>query len=198
MITLYHSVASRAFVALWMLEEVGVAFRIQDTDIRKGQQKRPEYLKINPLGLVPAIDDEGVIVTEIPAICMYLADRYSYGMLAPKIEDPIRGAYLKWMVFATSVFEPAIDVFAGPDHMNPPRPQFDNRDAVIAVLDAALSTEPYLLGDSFSAADVALGGLFGIAMYNKRLPALPSLVAYNERLAARPANRRARAQTWPG
>ncbi len=198
MITLYHSVASRAFVALWMLEEVGVAFRIQDTDIRKGQQKRPEYLKINPLGLVPAIDDEGVIVTEIPAICMYLADRYSYGMLAPKIEDPIRGAYLKWMVFATSVFEPAIDVFAGPDHMSQPRPQFDNRDAVIAVLDAALSREPYLLGDSFSAADVALGGLFGIAMYNKRLPALPSLVAYNERLAARPANRRARAQTWPG
>jgi glutathione S-transferase len=82
--------------------------------------------------------------------------------------------------------------------MSQPGPQFDNRDAVIAVLDTALSREPYLLGDSFSAADVALGGLFGIAMYNKRLPALPSLVAYNERLAARPANRRARAQTWPG
>ena len=196
MIALYHSVASRAFVALWMLEKLGIPFRIEDTDIRKGKQKSPAYLRINPLGLVPAIDDDGVIVTEIPAICLYLADRYSYGGLAPKIDDPIRGAYLKWMVFATSVFEPAIGVFAAPDTEG--SPQFGNRDAVIAILDATLSAEPYLLGDSFSAADVALGGLFGIAMFNRRLPALPSFASYNERLAERPANGRARARTWPG
>lgn len=197
MISLYHSVFSRAFVALWMLEELGVSFRIIDTDIRARKNKAPGFLKINPLGLVPAIDDNGVIVTEIPAICLYLADQYSYGRLAPKIEDPIRGAYLKWMVFATSVFEPAIDIFAAPDHKHAPRPQFDNRDGVIAMLDARLCAEPYLLGQNISAADIALGGLFGIAFHNMRVPHLPSFIAYNDRLTSRPAYKRASAKTWP-
>ena len=71
-IVLYHSVASRAFVALWMLEELGVPFRIEDTDIRSRKHKAPAYLKLNPMGKVPALDDGGAIVTETPAICLYL------------------------------------------------------------------------------------------------------------------------------
>src|ERR1700712_1220691 len=106
-ITLYHSPASRAFMAYWMLEELGVPFDVKTVDIRKGDQKKPAYLKLNPSGKVPTLTDGKVVVSENPAICIYLADRYGYGTLAPRIEYPDRGAYLKWMVYSTAVLEPA-------------------------------------------------------------------------------------------
>src|SRR5678810_707882 len=105
-ITLYHSPGSRAFIAYWLLEEIGVAFDVKTVDISKGEQKKPDYLKLNPAGKVPTLTDGKVVVSENPAIAIYLADRYSYGQLAPKIEDPDRGAYLKWMVFSTAVVDP--------------------------------------------------------------------------------------------
>ena len=88
-ITLYHSPASRAFTAYWMLEEIGVAFDVKTVDIRKGEQKDPAYLKLNPAGKVPTLTDGDVGVSENPAIAIYLADRYSLGTLAPRIEDAI-------------------------------------------------------------------------------------------------------------
>jgi glutathione S-transferase len=91
-ITLYHSPASRAFTAYWMLEELGVPFDVRTIDIRKGEQKHPDYLKLNPAGKVPTLTDGAVVVSENPAIAIYLADRYGYGTLAPRIEDPDRGA----------------------------------------------------------------------------------------------------------
>src|SRR5579859_6767754 len=87
-ITLYHSPASRAFTAYWMLEELGVPFSVTTVDIRKGEQKAPAYLKLNP------------------AIAIYLADRYGYGRLAPRIEEADRGSYLKWMVYSSAVVDP--------------------------------------------------------------------------------------------
>src|ERR1700760_5077770 len=85
-ITLYHSPASRAFTAYWMLEELGVPFSVRTVDIRKGDQKTPDYLKLNPAGKVPTLTDGKVVVSENPAIAIYLADRYGYGTLAPRIE----------------------------------------------------------------------------------------------------------------
>ena len=105
-ITLYHSPASRAFTAYWMLEELGVPFRVKTIDIRKGEQKSSAFLKLNPAGKVPTLTDGEVVVSENPAIAIYLADRYGYGTLAPKIDDVARGEYLKWMVFSTAVVDP--------------------------------------------------------------------------------------------
>src|SRR5436190_11720599 len=107
-IVLYGSIHSRTFTARWILEELGLPYRVVDIDIRKGWQKRPEFLAINPMGKAPAITDDGVVVTETPAICLYLADRYGVGRLAPPLDDPRRGPYLRWAVFATAVLEPAI------------------------------------------------------------------------------------------
>src|SRR3569623_390661 len=104
--TLYHSPASRAFTAYWMLEELGVRFAVKTVDIRKGEQKEPAYLKLNPAGKVPTLTDGEVVVSENPAIAIYLADRYGYGTLAPKIDDPDRGPYLKWMVYSSAVVDP--------------------------------------------------------------------------------------------
>src|ERR1700760_5201606 len=107
-ITLYFAPASRAFTPRLLLEGLGVPYRVETVDIRKGGQQSPDYLRINPMGKVPALTDGAVTVAENPAICIYLADRYSSGVMAPALDDPQRGLYLRWMVFSTAVFEPAI------------------------------------------------------------------------------------------
>lgn len=196
MIALYHAVASRAFVPLWLLEELGVPFQIADTDIRAGRQKAPEYLKINPMGKVPALRDGAAIVTEVPAICLYLADKYGYGTLAPKIEDAARAAYLRWSVFSTAALEPAA-YLATTDAEQARHVGWGLLDTMLETLEQALAPGPWLLGERFSAADVALGGIFAIAYFNKRIPERPAFAAYNARIGERPAFQRAAARTWP-
>ena len=196
MITLYHSVASRGFVPLWLLEEMGVPFEIADTDIRSGGQKAPDYLKINPMGKVPALRDGETIVTEVPAICLYLADKYSYGTLAPRIDEPERGAYLRWTVFATAVFEPAA-YLGTTDPAQARGVGWGTQQAMLGTLEQALTPGPWLLGERFSAADVVLGGVFAIAYFNKRIPARAVFDTYNARLGERPAFKRAAERNWP-
>ena len=112
-IVLHHHPYSRAANVLWMLEEVGVPYQLTNVDIMKGGQKAPELVKLNPMGKLPTLVDGDVVVTESAAIALYLADRYSYGALAPKVGDPKRGTYLRWSFFAPSVIEPGIAAKAG-------------------------------------------------------------------------------------
>ena len=174
-ITLYHSPASRAFTAYWMLEELGVAFRVKTIDIRKGEQKSAEYLKLNPSGKVPTITDGKVVVSENPAIGIYLADRYGYGTLAPKIDEPDRGPYLKWMVYATAVADPVISLHAQKIDVPGFAVSFGAYDDMVGVLTRSLEGRKYLLGDRFSAADVVLGATISFALYNKALPPEPEI-----------------------
>jgi glutathione S-transferase len=87
-ITLYFAPASRSFTPRWLLEEIGVPYSIKTIDLRRNEHKAPDYLRINPMGKVPALTDGAVTVSENPAICIYLADRYSLGTLAPPLDDP--------------------------------------------------------------------------------------------------------------
>jgi len=196
-ITLYHSPASRAFTAYWLLEELGVAFQVKTVDIRKGEQKSPEYLKLNPSGKVPTITDGKVVVSENPAIGIYLADRYGYGSLAPKIEDVDRGAYLKWMVYSTAVVDPVISLHAQNIDVPGFGVSFGAYHDMVGVLTETLKTRKYLLGDRFSAADVVLGGTISAALYREELPHDGALIDYNTRLTQRPAYHRAADATWP-
>ncbi|HWA60318.1 MAG TPA: glutathione S-transferase family protein, partial [Caulobacteraceae bacterium] len=186
-IVFYASIHSRSFTVRWMLAELDLPHRIVDTHIRSGKQKDPAYLAINPMGKVPAITDGGVVVTETPAICLYLADRYGYGTLAPAVDDPARGPYLRWSVFATAAFEPGI-------YMHDRYPNAGGRgfgwgtyDDVRRVVEDALRPGPWILGERFSAADVILGSILSVALFNKRLPETETLAAYNARITARPA-----------
>jgi glutathione S-transferase len=196
-ITLYHSPASRAFIAYWLLEELGVPFDVQTVDIRKGDQKKPEYLAINPAGKVPALTDNGAVVTETSAICIYLADRYAYGTLAPRIEDPRRGAYLRWMVYASSAVAPASELHARNIDLPGEAAGFGAFEDVVRVLEEHLARHDYLVGDTFTAADVALGGTISMLLYQKRLPESAALLDYNLRLTDRDAYHRAADVTWP-
>src|SRR6185436_5730253 len=107
-IVLHHHPFSRAANVVWMLEEVGVPYELRFVDLMKGAQKAPELVALNPMGKLPTLVDGETVVTEGGAIALYLADRYAYGNLAPKVDDPARGTYLRWSFFAPSVIEPGI------------------------------------------------------------------------------------------
>jgi len=196
-IVLYRSVASRSITPLWMLEELGLAYKMETVDIRTGAQKDPAYLRLNPMGKVPTLTVGETVVTETAAICLFLADRYSYGAMAPTIEDPARGAFLRWTVFATAVLEPAM--IAHELGLEAPAHHIGwgaYEDAVHTTV-SALGDRSFLLGERFTAADVMLGSVIAVGLFTKRLPAEAALVAYNTRLGARPAFQKAAAINWP-
>jgi glutathione S-transferase len=196
-ITLYHSPASRAFTAYWMLEELGVPFRVKTVDIRKGEQKTPDYLKLNPAGKVPTLTDGPVVVSENPAIAIYLADRYGYGTLAPRMDEADRGPYLKWMVFSTAVVDPVATLHEQQIDLPGFNFSFGAFGDMVEVVTGVLRDREYLLGERFSAADVVLGGTLSRLVYQKVLPEDPVLADYNGRLTAREAFQRAADATWP-
>ena len=196
-VTLYASPFSRSFTAWWMLEELGLPYRTVIRDLGKNEQKDPAYLAINPMGKVPAIVDGGTVVTENPAVCLYLADRYSPGVLAPAFDDPARGTYLRWAVFSTAVVEPAVYTRGAAKPGDGRGAGWGDYETVCQVLEDALTPGPWLLGERFTAADVALGANISVALFNTFLPETPALTAYNERLSARPAYKAAAAKNWP-
>jgi glutathione S-transferase len=193
-LVLYRAPFTRSISALWLLEELGVAYRMETV-----RMQSPDYLPLNPRGWVPMIVDGETKVTETPAICLYLADRYGYGTLAPKLEEPARGPYMSWTVWATAVLEPAS---ALDGHEIPVKPGnwgfgFGKLERELEVLEAALAPTGYLAGDRFTAADVMVGAVVAMRLHTGELPARPALVAYNERNRARPAFRKAETINWP-
>ena len=194
MITLYHHPFSRAAGVLWSLEEVGEPYELKYVDIMKGQQKSPEHLALNPMGKIPVLVDGEAVVTESAAIALYLADRYAAGRLAPRLDDPRRGAYLRWSLFAPSVIEPGAMAKMAGWQFKPGQAGWGDFDAMLKAIDSALGHGDYILGDMFSIADVIFGGSLRYMTRFKMLTASPAVAAYVDRLAARPACQRADAR----
>lgn len=190
---LYHAVPSRSSVTRWMLEEVGEPYDIHLLDLTKEEQRRPDYLAINPMGKVPALKHGDVVITEAAAICTYLADAFPKAKLGIPIGDERRGRYLQWLFFSPSCIEPAmLDRFA--PHKEPPRRSmvgYGDFDSVMDVTAKAVSGEAYIMGAQFTAADVVIGSILRWGMMFKLLPERPEFMAYAHRLAQRPALRRA-------
>lgn len=190
-ITLYHHPYSRAASVVWQLEEVGQAYTLAPVQIMAGEQKQPALLALNPMGKLPVITDGDVVVTETAAIGLYLADRYAAGRLAPALDDPRRGAYLRWSLFAPSVVEPASMAKAAGWTYREGAAGWGNHAAMVEALRAALSGGPFVLGDDFSMADVILGSTLRYMLQFKMLDAEPLFDAYVARITDRPAWRRA-------
>jgi glutathione S-transferase len=198
-LVLYRSIASRSVSALWILEELGVSYRMETFDVAKGETASPGYRAINPHGTVPMVVDGETKVTETPAICLYLADRYGYGTLAPRLEDPARGPYTSWTVWATSVLEPASTLAGRELAVKRGNWGFGFRDLLteLGVLEEALEGSGYLAGGRFTAADVMVGAVVAMRLHTGELPSHPALIAYNERNQARRAFQAAQKINWP-
>ncbi len=198
-LVIYRSIGSRAFTALWLLEELGLPYRSDMRDVKEKAHQTPEYLAINPSGQVPMIDDGGVQVSECPAICLYLADRYGYGALAPRIEEAERGPYLKWTVYATAQLEPAKATRnLGPDgYASGWGAGWNAFPRVLEIIEQALKGQSFLLGERFSAADVMLGSTLAMGAVAGEYRPSPATADYVARLRARPACERAADLTWP-
>ena len=108
MMKLYFDPQSRSQVAKWMLDEAGVDYEIVPTLIKEKAHKKPDYLKINPSGKLPALVDGGTRVFENAAICMYVAEKFPEAGLAPPVGSPDRGRYLSLMVYSTAQLEPSM------------------------------------------------------------------------------------------
>jgi len=160
-LTFFHAPNSRSTGVLTLLEELGCDYDLQVLNLKNGEQRKPEYLAINPMGKVPAIRHGDAVVTEQPAVYLYLADLFPETGLAPAIGDPLRGPYLRWLVFYGSSFEPAV---IDRSQQRAPAPMatspYGDYDTMLGALTGQLARGPYLFGDRFTAADV----LWGVAL----------------------------------
>ncbi|GGF02643.1 glutathione S-transferase [Aliidongia dinghuensis] len=190
----YHSPHTRSTGTRILLEELGAPYTLQAVNMTAGEQRQAGYLAINPMGKVPAIRHGDALVTEQPAIFIYLADLFPAAGLAPAISDPLRGPYLRWLVYYGSCFEPAVVDKALKREPAPPSTcPYGDYDTMLKTVVDALAVGPYLLGERFTAADVLWGTALGWMTRFKLVPDLPAILAYVERVAARPAAAKVRA-----
>jgi glutathione S-transferase len=192
-LVLYHAAPSRSSIVHWMLEELGQPYELHMVSFKKGENRQPAFLAINPMGKVPALRHGETVITEAAAICTYLADEFPQAGLNIPVGDPRRGIYLKWLFFGPSCVEPAITERAFPRKEAPARAAlgFGDFDTLLDVLaKAAAAASPYLLGEKFTAADVIIGSGLRWGTMFKLLPERPEFKGYLATLAERPALRR--------
>ncbi|HEY1711210.1 MAG TPA: glutathione S-transferase family protein [Rhizomicrobium sp.] len=194
MITLFHCPRSRSSNGVFLLEELGQPYEIKIVDVRAGAGQTPEYLAINPMGKVPAIKDGDDIVWETSAIALYLADKYPQAGLAPPAGDPRRAAFLRLLFFNSSVDTVLVERMAKREPMPGNMAGYGDYDRVINTLRSALSAGPWLLGEQFTAADIALGGGIPWGLMNGTIPKEAPFTEYAARIQARPAYQRAQAK----
>lgn len=193
-IVLYHHPFTRAATTVWMLEELGLPYTLRPVDVPGGGQKAPEILALNPMGKLPILVDGGTVVTESAAIGLYLGDRYGLGTLAPAPDDPARGTYLRWALFAPSVVEPGCMAKAAGWTYRSGAAGWGDYEPMLTALEQAIGAGPWILGERFTMVDTILGGTLRFMLRFNMVEARPSFVAYSARLDARPALQRAEAR----
>jgi glutathione S-transferase len=163
---LYGGAFTRASLVEWVLQETEAPYELRQVDILAGENRRPEYLALNPSGLVPVlVTPEGEALTETAALLLYLADRHRLADLAPLDGDPLRGAFLSAVFFIASDLQPEMKRFHYPHRFalrEDDIPAVQAQAAALVLTRLGLVEErlgrqgPYLLGTRFSLADVYL------------------------------------------
>ncbi|MEG0148436.1 MAG: glutathione S-transferase family protein [Comamonas sp.] len=197
----YSNPMSRARMVHWMLQECDAEYETITLDYGP-PMKSAQYLAINPMGKVPALQHGDTVVTETGAILAYLAELYPEKQLAPAMGSPERGSYLRWLFFVAGPVE-AVSTAKTEGWLNGQTPQqavtagFGRFDDVVATLLHAVRGKQYVCGTHFTAADLYLASYLGWSMQQGTLPALPEFSAYALPLLARPASARADALDGP-
>lgn len=191
--TLYTNPQSRGRIVRWMLEEIGQPYDVKVMTFG-GDIKSAEYLKLNPMGKVPALAHKGTVITEVAAICAYLAEQFPVANLAPAIDSPERGSYYRWLFFTVGPFEMANSAKAFAWEIN-------DKTAIsvgcghvqdsINTIKQTLSQQPYLCGETFTTADLLMASYIGWETLMKVLEPDPVFAEYVERCENRPAAKRA-------
>jgi glutathione S-transferase len=198
MIKVYGTSMSRAARALWAMEELGLQYEHVPVNAR-GESRQPEYLKVNPNGHVPVIDDDGTIVWESMAINLYLAEKYGKGKLWPATVEQ-HGACYQWSFWSMTEIEPLLmTVFM--NRMILPAEQRNEKAAgkavedikiPIKVLDEHLHNREYLLGKEFTIADLNAASVLSLASFVQLdLSPTPAAQKWLQKCTSRPANQKA-------
>jgi glutathione S-transferase len=187
-LTFFHSPNTRSAGAFILLEELGASYDLHILNMKAAEQRGAEYLKVNPMGKVPAILHGDALVTEQVALFIYLADLFPEAGLTPGLGDPLRGPYLRWLAYYGSCFEPAVVDRAMKREPAPPSMcPYGDFDTMLQTLVDQLKKGPYILGDRFTAADVLwVTSLTWITAF-KLVPELPEIMDYIGRINRRPS-----------
>lgn len=199
MLRLYFCPRTRSTRPRWLLEELQAPYELVRVDLAKGEHKRPEYLAIHPHGAVPALVDGSTVLIESVAICLHLADKFPDRGLAPAVGTMERALYYQWMVYAVATLEPALvqyyaNTVAKSEDDRDPDDALDAKhtvDTIAHVLTKALNGRDFIVGATFTAADVVLGSMLGWAKSMGLLKDHPRLETYVKTVTDRPAFRRA-------
>lgn len=193
MITLYYTPKTRAQRIRWLLEECQLQYNLVNIDLFNGEGYSDEYLKINPLGYVPTLVDQNFTITESGAIAQYISQQYAANLLQPIPGSADYIKFLQWMYFTTSTLEPPLWEIQLHSWVLPKEKRLRNAiaianqryDPIVQVVNNELSNKPYILGDTFSTADILLSST--LAWHKKSLKKYTVLADYVERLFSRPA-----------
>ena len=189
----YTNPMSRGQTVRWMLEEVGQPYRTEILGYGTSMKEEP-YLSVNPMGKVPAIVHNGKVVTEVAAICCYLADACPVAGLAPPVDQ--RADYYRWIFFTSGPIEAAFSNKAAGWEPAPEKQRmfgYGNYDLAIGTLEKALEGRSYIAGDRFTAADLFVGANINFMLQFKMLEPTPVFTDYAARMTDRDAYRRAQA-----
>ncbi len=190
---LYTNPMSRGRIVRWMLEEVGAPYELRVLEFGAAM-KSPEYLALNPMGKVPTLVHDGAVVTEVVAICAYLAECFPERALAPPLGSPARAAWHRWLFFIAGPLEMALSA-----QQYGWRIDADNAmavgcgmvDDVLRTIRQQLAKGDWLCGAQFTAADLLLASYLGWCIQTGQLEALPEYTGYVARAEAREAAQRA-------
>lgn len=185
MLKLYGGARSRASIVQWYLEELGVPYEFVLLDMQNGEHRQPEFLAINPMGKVPAIADGDFKLWESGAILLYLAQKYGNGSDSLEKQAEI----FQWVLFGNATLGPGIFVEASRDRETP---------HLLTPLNELFEKQPFVMGEEFSVADVAVGSILAYIpiMLKLDLSAYPAVLDYIKRMTERPAYQKAmRART---
>ncbi|SAL56221.1 glutathione S-transferase family protein [Caballeronia humi] len=190
---LYYWPKTRAFRALWMLEELRVPYDFAFVNIRAGDQNEPAFCRVNPMSKLPALDDDGVTVAESGAVLLYLADKFPDAQLGVPPGDPLRGRFLQWMFFTGACLEPAMAERMTGAPGNTVSFGWGDLGRVEHAIEGALKEGPWLVGERFTAADILVASTLQIAYMAKLIEPGGALSDYVDRAVARDGHERAAA-----
>jgi glutathione S-transferase len=188
----YTHPQSRGQTVRWMLEEVGAPYETEVVDYATTMKQEP-YLSVNPMGKVPAIKHKGKVVTEVAAICCYLADAFPEANLAPPPSD--RADYYRWIFFTSGPVEAAFSNKAAGWEPTPERQRmfgYGNYDLAINTFEKAIAGKEYIAADHFTAADLFVGANVNFMLAFNLLEPREVFVDYARRMTDRPAYHRAK------